>query len=100
MVMTVLCEEEHTKWQPNISEWLCPNCGMDNSEGKFYIEESMNGNCEKVHVDDWIICRECEWEGSGADFVDASIRKKNMVLKPCSCCKGTGMVLESKNYLI
>jgi rubredoxin len=38
--MKANCRHEHTKYQPDTdSEWNCPECGVDNTDGPFYVEK-------------------------------------------------------------
>jgi len=95
------CKFKHTKYQPDLdTEWNCPKCGIDNSNGQFYIYEGVNDDgrydveCEDLHEEDYIKCENCGWEGTGQQFVNLLIKKKNLV--KCSCCKGKGYVPRDK----
>ena len=82
------CTNKHTRYQPSNEEWLCPECGADNNH--FWIEDTPNGDCELIHVDDLIVCSKCGLEKSGNEVIQMMIKKKSLVT--CPCCKGKGMV--------
>lgn len=82
------CKHKHTKFQPTDAEWLCPTCGAGIE--LFYIDESPNGDCPKLHVEDYIICHGCKDSFTGDDL--AKILKRKSTKKPCPHCNGTGFL--------
>ena len=85
------CPAKHTKFQPTDEEWRCPRCGAGSDY--FYIELSApdaDPDCDKLHVDDWIICDNCGggWKGSTV----AKKLKEKLNYIPCPYCKGRGYI--------
>lgn len=91
MADEVKCGEKHTAYQPPDEEWLCPNCGVDNSA--FWVEENAAGaadGCDKLHERDICYCTKCERGWSGKAFAGKLAKRKNLVT--CPMCKGHGTV--------
>lgn len=86
------CKHAHTKFQPTDAHWVCPECGSGHD--KFYIDESPNGDCEKLHVEDYIQCHHCHSSWTGDDLAKIMCKKNTMV--KCPCCNGTGYVKKGK----
>ena len=57
------CPHKHTEFQPNDSEWKCPNCGADSEY--FYVLFSVSKDCELLHCEDWVVCDRCGLEQHG-----------------------------------
>ena len=90
------CTHKHTKYQPTDEEFVCPECGHtpQSPDGEFVIDESIDGDCEKLHEEDGIFCYNCHSQWSGKDFAAMLQEKKGLVM--CPCCKGVGLVPKKK----
>ena len=86
----MICDLKHIADPLEGKDWECPSC----REGKLYIDESLNDDCEKVHADDVLICDKCRHTVTAKRYF-AQVRK-TLNLVPCPCCKGTGFVKGGK----
>lgn len=87
------CAAKHTKYQPTDCEWTCPGCGSVD----FYIDDpapNASYDCELLHDDDLIVCRNCDNMYTGRIFAQTLQNETSVV--PCPCCKGTGLVKDTK----
>lgn len=93
----VNCNGKHTRFQIPEGEWKCPKCGTDNDDGEFFIDETGEGvdyDCTDLHVDDFVVCKGCGYEGTGQAVANAIKKKINQV--PCPCCKGKAFMSPKK----
>lgn len=81
-----------TKYQPEMAEWKCPNCGKN--EEFFYIDESdyrcEDDSCSCLHINDFIECRNCGKTYSGSRLSSIFVKKRHLV--KCPFCNGVGLV--------
>ncbi|KKW13149.1 MAG: hypothetical protein UY48_C0004G0024 [Candidatus Gottesmanbacteria bacterium GW2011_GWB1_49_7] len=87
------CLRKHTKYQPTDNEWpSCPKCG-----GRVILNSDfmdLTDDCDLLHVDDDIICEECEYGlGSGRSFANKLQKQKHLI--PCPHCNGTGLIKDT-----
>lgn len=65
------CPYKHLDPQP--SPWVCPRCGATNEANEadygFHIDDSVNLDCELVHVEDYIVCDDCDSDWTGAELL-------------------------------
>ena len=89
------CPAKHTKYQPTMEEFRCPRCGAGpEDKDPFYIQDGAEGSdedCELLHNQDALGCNRCEYGCLGQTLAAQIVKRKNLV--PCSCCKGTGLVI-------
>lgn len=85
------CTCKHTKYQPPIEVWKCPECGIAPPEG-LCVDESPNLECDLLHDDDTLICYniECGYVTSGKKYAAQLMRKNNVI--ECPRCKGNGFI--------
>jgi hypothetical protein len=87
------CNAQHTAYNPTDDQMRCPHCNAP--LGQFYIEEhdvEADHNCDRLHVNDELHCRNCEHGTTGEEFAAKVMTEQK--LKVCSCCKGAGVVKE------
>lgn len=90
------CGYKHTKYQPTDEEWRCPKCGagFEDKSGGFVIWDGVSdneeGECQLLHVDDYLKCQKCGYDCQGKDFAAYVVKKNSLV--SCPCCKGKGFV--------
>lgn len=80
------CPFRHTKIDPPEGAYICPRCGSS----EFFVMDSENYDCEKMHSEDLLECEDCSFDINGKNFVDLYIKKQK--LTKCPNCKGTGYV--------
>jgi len=99
------CSAKHTKYQPTMSEWKCPRCGVGvecrGGDGRLtdgWIIQDSDGDasddCSLNHDADNIGCGKCGYGCSGATF--AKRLQKAAGMAKCEHCKGTGLVKGGK----
>ncbi len=82
----VLCTEKHIADPQEGRDWECPKCG----ESGFYVYESVNYDCEKIHPKDLLLCDKCNHSEYAKTFISKLNAKLSMV--ECPCCKGKGII--------
>ena len=82
----MVCNERHIADPKEGEDWECPKCGKHG----FYIYESINDDCEKLHANDLLLCDFCNYSELAKTFISKLKKKLNMV--ECPCCKGKGII--------
>lgn len=95
------CVGKHTKYQPPMSEWLCPKCGAgaEFRDGNGRMQdgwiiqdpaEDAADDCDQNHSADNLGCNRCGYGCSGEAFARRLQRAAGMV--KCEHCNGSGLV--------
>ena len=82
------CNVKHTPYQPTDAEWICPKCKVD--VNSFYIQDSENHDCAKLHINDELGCTNCGYYITGKQFANMLQKRKNLI--SCPHCHGTGLI--------
>ncbi len=82
------CKHTHASFNVPMDLWHCPQCASGTSH--FYIDESMNEECCRLHKNDRVTCTKCckTWTG---EQIARLIQKKTEVIT-CPHCKGAGHI--------
>ena len=91
------CWAEHTEFQPEPEEWVCPECEHENVPGsglEFFIiaaADKANEDCPLLHTEDECHCYACGYNAYGEEVAKKMADKRAGRVK-CECCNGTGWV--------
>jgi DNA-directed RNA polymerase subunit RPC12/RpoP len=91
------CLAEHTAYQPQLTEYVCPDCGQaatDDPQGLVIDEPDMTAqnDCPLLHTRDCLVCYNCDYETTALEWANRLAKTAGM--KPCSACGGSGLVKE------